>query len=144
MSNINSLIDGDVLLDGVQWRITNPEPPGEYDNILSQPIRWETDNDIVKIEFVTGQSASEIMEYNINELRTGYDLLGAIYTFFNSETDLINVIKNLPNKESIIEYIENNPTGPYRRIDIMPPEEGHFNGVEKKWGQRGHYDVNIM
>ena len=117
-----------VILENVNWKIDDPDTPPDIDvlQILPHPSSGN-----VKIEFVVGNETHETKEYEANNLRTLGDLLGSIYTYYNSPTSLYNVISMASeeiDRDEILQYLRENPDGPYYRTDLLNEEEREEEG----------------
>ena len=126
----------EIVLEEISWRLDSEDIP--EDQILSQPISWILDEDtgLVKFRFVFGYSDDNItnkeyIHFDPNNLRNGYETLGAIYTFLNrEEVSQIYILEKLRDKEEILEFFRQYPTGPYYRIMLIQRSRRNFQGLE--------------
>lgn len=124
------------ILTDINWRIDSEEPPIGYENILSQEINWETDDEgNVILVFLQGYDKGskylrfDHVKYKLEHIKNGYQTLGAIYTYYNKlEVDQSYVLERLNSRYSA-RLLRKKPTGPYYLIDVLLPLERKFDGI---------------
>lgn len=126
----------DIIFRDIQWSVDSKEVPSY--SILSQPLSWNVDkNGKVILQIYVGYEIDSENYRDVDDLvvepsqvRDGYHLLGAIYSFLNlQEVDQRYVISRLKNKEQVVEFVIVRPKGPYYRIDAIDPDERLFKGI---------------